>query len=34
MSAKQMKFDIEAREDFLSGVSQLARAVASLHVNR
>ena len=29
MSAKQMKFDIEAREDFLSGVSQLARAVAS-----
>jgi chaperonin GroEL len=29
MSAKQMKFDAEAREDFLSGVSQLARAVAS-----
>lgn len=29
MSVKQMKFDAEAREDFLSGVSQLARAVSS-----
>ena len=29
MSAKQMQFDAEARESFLSGVSQLARAVSS-----
>ena len=29
MSVKQMKFDADAREAFLSGVSQLARAVAS-----
>ncbi len=29
MSAKQMQFDAEARESFLEGVSQLARAVSS-----
>ena len=29
MSAKQLKYDADAREAFLSGVSQLARAVSS-----
>ena len=29
MSVKQMKFDTEARDEFLEGVSQLARAVSS-----
>jgi len=29
MSVKQMKFDTEARDEFLEGVSQVARAVSS-----